>query len=49
MRWTKAAARLRWRLLPRDRQQDRPWGLCPRCGRERYGEGPCPYCEGGAL
>lgn len=30
-------------LLPRDRQTDPPIGICPRCGRERYGVGPCPW------
>lgn len=36
-------------LLPRDRQQDKPLGFCSRCGRERYGTGPCPWCRKGAL
>lgn len=31
-------------LILRDREQDPVTGFCPCCGRERYGDGPCPWC-----
>lgn len=32
-------------LIPRDRQRDPVVGICPRCGRERYGWGACPWWD----
>lgn len=32
-------------LVTRDRQRDPVVGVCPRCGRERYGWGTCPWWD----
>lgn len=32
-------------LAPRDRQRDPVVGVCPRCGRERYGWGRCLWVD----
>ena len=34
-------------LVPRDRQRDPVVGVCPRCGRERYGWGRCLWADCG--